>query len=160
MQNAFKEQVLEKDEKVRKILEFVWQIWLDLIQPQSRLDQIFRELKDNSLKISGLNLDPQKIDLANGRFGESDMEQSTDKWKINLIKFFNKMISWDTNQPHDVQQFVSVWGKTINPTEFKQTLEDAWVINDMWEAQITKIRQNLTSVWNVSTEESEKNKEK
>ena len=148
MREAFKQKVLEKDEKVRNVIKFVNQIGLDLINPQSRLEQLFTELQQNSLKVPGLSLDPKKIDLANGRFGESDMEESTDKWQINLIKFFNKMISGNTDEPHNIEQFISVWGKTINPTEFKQTLEDSWIINDMWEAQIDTIRNNLKSTTN------------
>lgn len=145
MRDAFKQKVLEKDEKVRDVLQFVNQIWLDLINPQARLEQLFTELQQNSLKVPWLSLDPKKIDLANGRFGESDMEQSTDKWKENLIKFFNKMVSWNTDEPNNPKDFISVWGKTINPTKMKESLENAWVLNDMWEAQIDTIRKNLQS---------------
>ena len=158
MRDAFKQKVLEKDEKVRDVLQFVNQIWLDLINPQARLEQLFTELQQNSLKVPWLSLDPKKIDLANGRFGESDMEQSTDKWKENLIKFFNKMVSWNTDEPNNPKDFISVWGKTINPTKMKESLENAWVLNDMWEAQIDTIRKNLQST--TKSEKSTNSQEK
>ena len=50
-------------------------------------------MQSNSFDVQGVNLDPNRLDIANGTFGESSSEAGGTKWKQNLIEFYNKMIS-------------------------------------------------------------------
>ena len=66
----YKTKLEEKEAKARKVKEFIWRIWLDLL-PQSTINQIFSEMKMGSLVVNGIwSFDPKKIDLANGNFDE------------------------------------------------------------------------------------------
>jgi hypothetical protein len=60
---------------------------------------LIEEVKTGMIVIDGINLDPKTINLAEGRFGETGTETNSTKWKENLIKFYNKMISGNTGEP-------------------------------------------------------------
>ena len=87
-----------KNEKLKKkeILRFLHNTCFDVI-PQNFTDKLIAEIKLNSLIVPWLKLDPNRIDIANGNFGEAESEDNPTKWQENLIDFLNKMIYWEIN---------------------------------------------------------------
>lgn len=142
--DTFKKSVLEQDEKTREVLDFITSIGLNLI-PQSIFNQLITELQTWALRIDGIKLDPQNLDLENGRFWESDNESGGTKWKENLVKFYNKMISGDTGEPLDFTKFIWILSWKEDPTIFKERLKKYGIINDLWEPLLSKIRNNIST---------------
>ena len=139
----YREKIKEQDEKTRQVLEFSKNIGLHLIS-QSVLDMLIEEVKTGMIVIDGINLDPKTINLADGKFGETGTETNSTKWKENLIKFYNKMISGNTGEPLSVDSHIGPMGKRENPVEMKETLENKYgIINEFGDTQIIKIRENL-----------------
>ncbi len=139
----YREKIKEQDEKTRQVLEFSKNIGLHLIS-QSVLDMLIEEVKTGMIVIDGINLDPKTINLAEGRFGETGTETNSTKWKENLIKFYNKMISGNTGEPLSTDSHIWPMGKRENPVEMKENLENKYgIINEFGDTQIIKIRENL-----------------
>ncbi len=61
--------------------------------------------------------------------------------KRNLVKFVNKMLSWDINKPVNVESIVN-WHSIINRTKFLDICKTSWI---KWEFawKLWKIRKNL-----------------
>ena len=139
----YREKIKEQDEKTRQVLEFSKNIGLHLIS-QSVLDMLIEEVKTGMIVIDGINLDPKTINLAEGRFGETGTATNSTKWKENLIKFYNKMISGNTGEPLSTDSHIWPMGKRENPVEMKENLENKYgIINEFGDTQIIKIRENL-----------------
>ncbi len=88
-------------EKIRKkeqleTLKFLHQTGFDLI-PQPITDQLINEYRHNVYDIPGLDLNPERLDLANWMFWEEPTEEGWTKWKQNLVKILNKFIYWKIN---------------------------------------------------------------
>jgi len=135
----------EDKEKQLKVLEFLKASGFDLI-PKHITDMIIKELQSNSLIIPWLELNPQNIDLENWTFGESWAFINKDWWintqaKTNIVKFMNKLITWDTTDPLDVKAIAN--GVSIaDPRELKGQFEQLWLVDNLgWK--YNKIKANL-----------------
>lgn len=135
----------QKLEKQKEVLKFVNNCGFGEL-PKELTDKIIKNIQTNNLMIPGLDLDPKNIDLKNGHFGESSVFSNSDNWlntmaKTNLVKFVNKVISGDTNEPLNVEAIVN--GVTVvNPSTFKNDLAKAWIVDGMgWK--YSKIVENL-----------------
>lgn len=101
----------EAKEKQLEVLEFMKNSWFDLI-PKDISNRIIKELQSNTLTIPWLELNRNNIDLKNWHFGESWAFVNKEGWiniesKRNLVKFVNKIISWDINEPSSVEAIVN-----------------------------------------------------
>ncbi len=145
-QSIYVEKLKEQDEQTRTTLEFLHNTGFDLL-PKSFTDQIITELQSNSLTVEWMNLDPQRINLVEGTFGESKAEEDGDMWKRNLIQFMNKMLYGET-QPEDTilneQALLSVNGAQVDPTTFKSLLKETGIMSDV-SFNIEVARTNLRS---------------
>lgn len=124
----------KSDEKKKQleVLNFMKGSGFDLI-PKELSDSIIAEIQGESLKIPGLNMNIKNIDLKNGNFGEDAMYQ----WgwlniasKTNLVKFMNKLISWDINKPMSVDA-VTNWTMMADPSELNGKFLEAGVVDTL-----------------------------
>ncbi|OMH28079.1 hypothetical protein [Motiliproteus sp. MSK22-1] len=69
-----KDEVQEADREKREILAFIHSICFDLVD-QHHTNGLIREIKSNSLYVEGLSLDPTRLDIDSGCFGEPVTEQ-------------------------------------------------------------------------------------
>lgn len=124
----------KSDEKKKQleVLNFMKGSGFDLI-PKELSDSIIAEIQGESLKIPGLNMNIKNIDLKNGNFGEDAMYQ----WgwlniasKTNMVKFMNKLISWDINKPMSVDA-VTNWTMMADPSELNGKFLEAGVVDSL-----------------------------
>ena len=128
-----------------EVLEFMHSSGYDLF-PKKLTNRIIKELMSGMLIIPWLDLSIKNIDLKNGNFWESSV--FIDKGnglnieaKRNLVKFVNKMINWNTNEPLNVKSIAS--GVVIvDPLELKHMFVKA-DINDGLGWKYSKILKNL-----------------
>lgn len=138
----------ETKEKQLKVLEFMKNSGFDLI-PKDITDRIIEELKSNTLIIPWLDLSVANIDLKNWNFWESWAFFDKEAWlnigsKTNLVKFMNKLISWDINEPLSVEA-VANWVSVIDPAFLdNQFLENEVASNMGWN--YSKMIENLKIV--------------
>lgn len=145
-----REKVKEQDKQKKEILHFVRWIGFDLIDKYIT-DSLIQEVKSNSLDVNGINLDPNRLDIANGMFGETSNEQWGTKWKQNLIEFYNKMISWNPDEPLSVAAHISMWWKVEDRTQMQYLLKSHWLVNESGGFNKDKARGNLSMQTNEST---------
>lgn len=69
-----KEKVRDADKEKRNILTFIHSVGFDLID-QHYSNALIAEIKSNSLHVEGLGLDPTRLEISSGYFGESATEQ-------------------------------------------------------------------------------------
>lgn len=105
--------------------------WFDLI-PKTITDKIITNLQNNSFQIKGLDLNVQNIDLKNWHFWEW-LNFDNEIWfntmaKRNLIKFMNKLISWDINWPLSVKA-ISNWSIVTNSAYMKNKFKKSWIMD-------------------------------
>lgn len=141
---ANREKVKEQDSKKRWILRFVNWIGFDLIDKQIT-DSLIQEVKSNSFDVQGLHLDPNRLDIANGMFGESPSEGGWTRWKQNLIEFYNKMISWNPDEPLSVEAHIWMWGKVEDRTQMQYLLKSHWLVNESGSFNKDRARKNLSA---------------
>lgn len=124
----------KSDEKKKQleVLNFMKWSGFDLI-PKELSDSIIAEIQGESLKIPGLNMNIKNIDLKNGNFGEDSIH----KWewlnmgsKTNMVKFMNKLISWDVNKPLSVDAITS-WSMLADPSELNGKFLEAGVVDSL-----------------------------
>lgn len=133
--NNIKKLVTRKEEAKEKqveVLKFMKNSWFDLI-PKSISNKIIGELQSNMLMIPWLNLSVQNIDLENWHFGESWAFIDKNEWlniqsKTNLVKFVNKLISWNIDEPLSVIAIAN-WTSKVNPAILKSKFKEAWLVN-------------------------------
>ncbi len=119
--------------------------WFDLID-KSITDKIVTELQWNRLHIPWLNLNVQNIDLENWHFWESKNILNENTWininaKRNLVKFVNKILSWNSWEPLGVEAIASGTSK-VKPTALRAKLEDNWLVSSLgWN--YSRISENL-----------------
>lgn len=136
----------ETKEKELEILKFLNKSGFDLL-PKEITDKIVKEIQSNSLIIPWLELNPQNIDLKNGRFWESSAFIDQDWWintmaKTNIVMFMNKLITWNsTTEPLDVEAIAN--GVSMaDSRELKTQFEQLWLVDNLgWK--YTKIIENL-----------------
>ncbi len=99
----------EEKKKQIEVLSFMQNSGFDLI-PKEITDSILREVQGGTLAIPWLDMNVKNIDLKNGKFGENAIYRwawLNDESKANMVKFVNKMISWNTNEPLRVDSIAS-----------------------------------------------------
>lgn len=138
----------EKEKQV-EVLNFMRDSGFDLI-PKEISDKFIQQLQANTLNIPWLDLDTKNINLKNGNFWESVLYKDDGlniHSKTNMLKFMNKMISWDTNQPLKVESIANGTEK-INPSSLQNKFLEAWIVDNLgWKEW--KISENLgkTNNW-------------
>jgi hypothetical protein len=119
----------------------------DLI-PKEISDKFIQQLQANTLNVPWLDLDIKNINLKNGNFWESVLYKDdclNIHAKTNMLKFMNKMISWDINQPLNVESIANS-SETINPSSLQNKFLENWIVDNLgWKEW--KISENL-SKWN------------
>ena len=129
MREAFKEQVLEKDEKVRKILEFVWSIGMNLVD-QSIIQSVLDQLNSNNAMRNALWFNSE-FNLENWELGYTDPMDNDllgMKEKIKFAELFNRMISWEPGRPVDISNIRdNSWIPVGNISEFDSILLQSWI---------------------------------
>ena len=135
----------ETKEKQLKVLEFFKASGFDLI-PKEISTRIMSELKSGILIIPWLPLSAKNIDLKNGNFWESSVFSNKEdglniEWKRNIVKFVNKIISWNIDEPVAVESIVS-WLFRVDPLMLKSDILNSGVANKMgWK--YTRVMENL-----------------
>lgn len=136
----------EKEKQV-KVLNFMRDSGFDLM-PKEISDKFIQQLQSNTLNVPWLDLDTKNINLKNGNFWESVLYKDDGlniHSKTNMLKFMNKMISWDINQPLNVEAIAN-GSETINPSSLQNKFLEAWIVDNLgWKEW--KISENL-SKWN------------
>lgn len=146
--SKFKELVMrskEAKDKELEVLKFLKISGFDLIA-KNITDKIFRELKANTFMIHWLELNSKNIDLQNWHFWESVVFANNENWlsimaKANLVKFMNKMISWNITEPLSVKAIVN-WTVTVDPMSLKNEFRKAEIVDGMWW-KYSRIIENL-----------------
>lgn len=137
----------EKQEKQVEVLNFMRDSGFDLI-PKEISDKFMNELQTNTLNVPWLDLDIKNINLKNGNFWESVLYKDdclNIHAKTNMLKFMNKMISWDINQPLNVESIAN-GSEKVNPSSLQNKFLEAWIVDNLgWKEW--KISENL-SKWN------------
>jgi hypothetical protein len=117
----------------------------DLI-PKEISSRIIRELKSGLLIIPWLPLSIKNINLKNGNFWESSVFINKEaglniESKRNLIKFLNKIISWNISEPVPIEWIIN-WFSTVDPVSLKNEFIKSDIANGLgW--QYSRIIQNL-----------------
>jgi hypothetical protein len=116
----------------------------DLI-PKEISDKFIRDIQANTLQIPWLDLDTKNINLKNGNFWESVLYKDDGlniHSKTNMLKFMNKMISWDINQPLKIESIANGTEK-VNPSFLQNKFLETWIVDSLgWREG--KISENLT----------------
>ena len=134
----------EAKEKQLEVLNFMRSSGFDLI-PKEISDKLIREVQGETLNIPWLDLNIKNIDLKMGNFGEDTIH----KWewlnihsKTNMVKFMNKLISWDINNPLAVESIAN-WKTTVDSSSMQNQFLEAGVVDSLWWRE-WKITENLT----------------
>ena len=139
----------EKEKQV-EVLNFMRDSGFDLI-PKEISDKFIQQLQANTLNIPWLDLDVKNINLKNGNFWESVLYKDDGlniHSKTNMIKFMNKMISWDTNQPLKVESIAN-GTENVNPSSLQNKFLENWIVDNLgWKEW--KISENLSKGNNES----------
>lgn len=133
----------EKEKQV-EVLNFMRDSGFDLI-PKEITDKFIQQLQANTLNIPWLDLDTKNINLKNGNFWESVIYKDdclNIHSKTNMLKFMNKMISWDTNQPLKVESIAN-GTENVNPSSLQNKFLENWIVDNLgWKEW--KISENLS----------------
>ena len=139
----------EKEKQV-EVLNFMRDRGFDLI-PKEISDKFIQQLQANTLNIPWLDLDTKNINLKNGNFWESVLYKDDGlniHSKTNMLKFMNKMISWDTNQPLNVESIAN-GAENVNPNFLQNKFLENWIVDNLgWKEW--KISENLSKGNNES----------
>ena len=136
----------EKEKQV-EVLNFMRDSGFDLM-PKEISDKFIWQMQWNTLNVPWLDLDVKNINLKNGNFGESVLYKDdclNIHAKTNMLKFMNKMISWDINEPLKVESIAN-GTENVNPSSLQNKFLEAWIVDNLgWKEW--KISENL-SKWN------------
>ena len=140
----------EKEKQV-EVLNFMRDSGFDLI-PKEISDKFIQQLQANTLNIPWLDLDTKNINLKNGNFWESVLYKDDGlniHSKTNMLKFMNKMISWDTNQPLKVESIAN-GTENVNPNFLQNKFLENWIVDNLWwkEWKISENLSKLNNWWN------------
>ena len=134
----------ETKEKEFEVLNFMRSSGFDLI-PKEISDKLIREVQGGTLHIPWLDLNVKNIDLKNWNFWEDTIH----KWewlnihsKTNMVKFMNKLISWDINNPLSVESIAN-WKTTVDSSSMQSKFLEAEIVDSIWWRE-WKITENLT----------------
>jgi hypothetical protein len=117
--------------------------------PKEITNRIIKELQSNTLTIPWLDLSVKNIDIKNWNFWESGAFIDKEAWlnigsKTNLVKFMNKLISWNIDEPLSVEGIAN-WISVSDPAKLKSKFIEANVVGGMWW-NYGKIVENLKNV--------------
>jgi len=134
----------EAKEKQLEVLNFMRSSGFDLI-PKEISDKLIREVQGETLHIPWLDLNVKNIDLKNWNFWEDSIHK--DSWlnihsKTNMVKFMNKLISWDINNPLSVESIAN-WKTTVDSSSMQSQFLEAGIVDSIWWRE-WKITENLT----------------
>ena len=134
--------------KELEVLKFMKNSWFDLF-PKKLTNRIIHEVKSSMLIIPWLPLSGKNIDLKNGNFWESSVFINKEVWiniesKRNLVKFMNKMISWNINEPLAVDELVNGFS-VVDPIFLKNKFIESNIFNGLGWQYITII-ENLKKI--------------
>ena len=136
----------EKEKQV-EVLNFMRDSGFDLI-PKEISDKFIQQLQANTLNIPWLDLDIKNINLKNWNFWESVLYKDDGlniHSKTNMLRFMNKMISWDINEPLKVESIAN-GAENVNPNFLQNKFLENWIVDNLgWREW--KISENL-SKWN------------
>ena len=138
----------EAKEKQVEVLKFFKNSGFDLF-PKELTDKVINIVQSGMLIVPWLDLNIQNMDLENWHFWESSAFLDKDSWintlaKRNIVKFMNKMISWDTTEPLWVEAIVN-WVSVANPAKLKNDFLKADIVGGIgWK--YNKIIENLKKV--------------
>lgn len=136
----------EKEKQV-EVLNFMRDSGFDLM-PKEISDKFIWQMQWNTLNIPWLDLDTKNINLKNGNFWESVLYKDDGlniHSKTNMLKFMNKMISWDINEPLNVESIAN-GAENVNPNFLQSKFLENWIVDNLgWKEW--KISENL-SKWN------------
>lgn len=137
----------KEKEKQIEVLNFMRDSGFDLI-PKEISDKFIQQLQSNTLNIPWLDLDTKNINLKNWNFWESVLYKDDGlniHSKTNMLKFMNKMISWDINEPLKVESIAN-GAENVNPNFLQNKFLENWIVDSLgWREW--KISENL-SKWN------------
>lgn len=144
----------EEKEKQLEVLKFMKKCWFDLI-PKEITNRIIRDLKANMFTIPWLNLSVKNINLENWNFWESSAFIDKNAWlniesKTNLIKFVNKLITWNIGEPLPVESIAN-WISVVNQNFLKNEFLKADVNSKLWWSY-AKIIENLKNTSKISNQ--------
>lgn len=134
----------EAKERQLEVLNFMRSSGFDLI-PKEISDKLIREMQGETLHIPWLDMNAKNIDLKNGNFWESSSHK--DEWlnihsKTNMVKFMNKLLGGDVNQPLSVESIAN-WNSNVDPSSMQSKFIEAWVVDSVgW--RYGKITENLS----------------
>lgn len=120
----------EEKKKQVEVLSFMQNSGFDLI-PKEITDSILREVQGGTLVIPWLDMNVKNIDLKNGNFWENSIYRwvwLNDESKANMVKFINKMISWNINEPLWVDSIVS-WTFTADSSLLQSKFLEAGIVD-------------------------------
>ena len=133
----------EKEKQV-EVLNFMRDSGFDLI-PKEISDKFIQQLQANTLNVPWLDLDVKNINLKNGNFWESVIYKDdclNIHAKTNMLKFMNKMISWDINEPLKVESIAN-GSEKVNPSSLQNKFLENWIVDNLgWKEW--KISENLS----------------
>ncbi len=145
-----KEQLIEKDHNTQikelalldsktnkkqvKVLKFMNRCGFDKL-PKDITNRVIQEIESGMLIIPWLDMSIKNIDLKNGHFWESGVFIDKEAWinigsKINMVKFMNKLISWNVNEPMSVDAIAN-GVSVIDPLILQNQLLEAGVVGGM-----------------------------
>lgn len=132
-------------EKQLEVLKFLRNSGFDSL-PKDLTDRLIRDIESNVLTIPWLNLNRTNFDLRNWHFWESwafiDKNEGLNiESKRNLVKFVNKVISWNINEPLAVEEVVN-WTLIVDSSFIKNKSFEVWIMNNLWR-KYSKIVENL-----------------
>lgn len=133
------------NEKQVKVLKFMNNCGFDKL-PKNITNRVIKEIESGTLTIPWLEMSIKNIDLKNGHFGESGAFIDKEAWinigsKINMVKFMNKLISWNVNEPMSVDTIAN-GVSVIDPLKLQNQFLEAGVVGGMgWN--YGKIIENL-----------------
>ncbi len=135
----------EEKERQVEVLKFMKASWFDLI-PKNITNRIIEQIQANQLNIPWLDLNKSNIDLENWHFGECWAFTSNEKWlniesKENMLKFMNKLISWNIDWPLNVKA-IKNWTSIANESFMKNEFLEAWIVSGL-DWKYSKIIENL-----------------
>lgn len=121
----------EQKEKQKEVLNFLKKSGFDLI-PKSITNKIIKEIMSNTLVIPWLPLAKENLDLKNWNFWNRSIFRNNEAWlniesKTNLVKFMNKIISWNIDEPLSVKA-ISNWISMSNPAFLKNQFIKADIV--------------------------------
>jgi len=141
----------ETQKKQVEVLKYLKSSGFDLI-PKEITDRLINSIQAGLLIIPWLDLSIQNIDLSKWYFWENSAFIDKSGWinigaKTNLVKFMNKLITWDINEPLSVEG-ISNWVTVANPAFLQNKFLESNIATSMnwnyWK-MVENLKKDITS---------------